>query len=80
MLATGMIFGLLISTVMTLVLVPAAYLVTARWGERGKLLFRRIFGNPDELSDDQKPQPPSDEARGTRVPAESDYPELEPVS
>jgi Cu/Ag efflux pump CusA len=80
MLATGMIFGLLISTVMTLVLVPCAYLVSARWGERGKLLFRRIFGNPDELSDDQKPKPPEEPPAGSRKPVEDDYPVMEPVS
>ncbi len=80
MLATGMIFGLMISTMMTLVLVPCAYLVTARWGERSKNMFKRIFGSPDELSDDQKPKPPEDPPAGARKPVEDDYPVMEPVS
>jgi multidrug efflux pump len=80
MLATGMIFGLMISTVMTLVLVPCAYLVTARWGGRSKHLFRRIFGAPDELSEDQQPKPPEPPRSDQREPAEEDYPVMEPVS
>lgn len=61
-LATAMIFGLMIATVLTLVLVPCAYLVTARWGERAKALFIKIFGSPDELAEGQQPEEPGIQA------------------
>lgn len=74
-LATAVIFGLMIATVLTLVLVPAAYLVTAGWSERWRVFFKRTFGSPDELSDDQQ-DPPSDDE--TKTKAEDRTPTLEP--
>ncbi|MCB9933637.1 MAG: efflux RND transporter permease subunit [Planctomycetes bacterium] len=53
-LATAVIFGLMIATVLTLVLVPAAYLVTSGWSDWYRGFFQRTFGSADELSEDQK--------------------------
>jgi multidrug efflux pump len=53
-LATAVIFGLMIATVLTLVLVPAAYIVTSRWSGKASDLFARWFGKIDELSPEQK--------------------------
>ncbi|MCA8914906.1 MAG: efflux RND transporter permease subunit [Planctomycetes bacterium] len=76
-LATAVIFGLMIATVLTLVLVPAAYLVTASWTDRFRAFFRRAFGNPDELSDSQKNSgPPPEEP--DRNPEDSGIHEIEP--
>ncbi|MCA8947220.1 MAG: efflux RND transporter permease subunit, partial [Planctomycetes bacterium] len=74
-LATAVIFGLMIATVLTLVLVPAAYLVTAGWSERWRVFFKRVFGSPDELSDDQR-DPPHDGQPSAK--AEDKMPTLEP--
>lgn len=72
-LATAVIFGLLIATVLTLVLVPAAYLVTAGWTERWKGFFKRAFGSPDELSAEQQP-----DEENTAVASRQEAPALEP--
>lgn len=72
-LATAVIFGLLIATVLTLVLVPAAYLVTAGWTERWKGFFKRAFGSPDELSAEQQPA-----EENTAVASRQEAPVLEP--
>jgi multidrug efflux pump subunit AcrB len=53
-LATAVIFGLMIATVLTLILVPAAYLLTDGWSNWYRRFFNRMFGSADELSDDQK--------------------------
>ncbi|MCB9893577.1 MAG: efflux RND transporter permease subunit [Planctomycetes bacterium] len=76
-LATAVIFGLMIATVLTLVLVPAAYLVTAGWTDRFRAYFRRAFGNPDDLSDEQK-QPESSPEDEDRKPEDSGIHEIEP--
>ena len=77
-LATAVIFGLMIATVLTLVLVPAAYLVTAGWTDRFRKFSKKLLGSPDELADDQKPKQddePSDEAKDEQ---KKPAPELEP--
>jgi multidrug efflux pump len=56
-LATALVFGLMIATFLTLVLVPCAYLVTAGWAGRAGRLTRNFF-NPAE---DPPEQPPADE-------------------
>jgi multidrug efflux pump len=55
-LATAVIFGLMIATVLTLVLVPAAYIVTARWSGKASSIFTRMFGKVDELAPQQAPE------------------------
>lgn len=76
-LATAVIFGLMIATVLTLVLVPAAYLITANMSDKFTRLSRRLFGSPEELADEQKQsrnsERPADE-KDDKQPA----PELEP--
>ncbi|MHC4841578.1 MAG: efflux RND transporter permease subunit [Planctomycetota bacterium] len=47
-LATAVMFGLMIATVLTLVLVPAAYLVTTRWGDKASAIYNRLLGRIDE--------------------------------
>ncbi|MEE9310785.1 MAG: efflux RND transporter permease subunit, partial [Planctomycetota bacterium] len=54
-LATAVMFGLMIATVLTLVLVPAAYVVTAQWSEKASDIYNRLLGRIDE------PQQISDE-------------------
>jgi len=75
-LATATIFGLMIATVMTLVLVPAAYLVTAGWRDTYQRLFTRFLGSTDELSPDQKRAENGPAATERQV---NPVPELEPV-
>ncbi|MBX3458447.1 MAG: efflux RND transporter permease subunit [Planctomycetes bacterium] len=74
-LATAMIFGLMIATVLTLVVVPCAYLVTARFGENASRFFRRVFGSPEDLAAEQSPQPAKPEV----VPESDEVPVLEPT-
>ncbi|MCC7508470.1 MAG: efflux RND transporter permease subunit [Planctomycetes bacterium] len=79
-LATAMIFGLMIATVLTLVVVPCAYLVTSRWGDRSKQLFKKVFGSTDELSEDQKPQPPASPPPAEKEPESDEVPALQPTA
>jgi multidrug efflux pump len=74
-LATAVIFGLMIATVLTLVIVPATYLLTAGWQDRFKRLFKRFFGSPDELATDQKKQ---ENGEAAKEPEKRPAPELEP--
>lgn len=76
-LATAVIFGLMIATVLTLVLVPAAYLVTAGWSDRYRKLFNRVLGSPDELAEDQK-KVENGEASREKAPMPRPAPELQP--
>ncbi|MCF6227588.1 MAG: efflux RND transporter permease subunit [Planctomycetes bacterium] len=54
-LATAVMFGLMIATVLTLVVVPAAYVLTAQWGDKAGEIYNRLLGRIDE------PQKTSDE-------------------
>lgn len=54
-LATAVMFGLMIATALTLMLVPAAYIITAKWGEKASEIYNRLLGRIDE------PQKTSDE-------------------
>ncbi|MBZ0137145.1 MAG: efflux RND transporter permease subunit [Planctomycetes bacterium] len=76
-LATAVIFGLMISTVLTLVLVPAAYLITANMSDRFMTISRKLFGSPDELAEEQKQQQ-GGEAAKEKIPEKQPAPELEP--
>ncbi|MCC6463703.1 MAG: efflux RND transporter permease subunit, partial [Planctomycetes bacterium] len=68
-LATALVFGLMIATFLTLVLVPCAYVVTAGWADRAGRWARRFINPPvDRDPDDQPP------ARG----GSSDLPEVRP--
>ena len=80
-LATAMTFGLIIATVMTLVLVPAAYQVTAGWTDRYRALLMRVFGSADELSPDQKKSDDDDDQgppEEDKKPEDSGIYEIEP--
>lgn len=84
-LATAVIFGLMIATVLTLVLVPAAYIVTAGWSDRYVGLSRKLLGSPDELADEQKtvtdgPGVDDDPRGGKPVPKPTPTLEPEPVT
>lgn len=52
-LATAVIFGLMISTVLTLVLVPAFYYLFDGWGSKFQKSWRKFIGNPDKLAPEQ---------------------------
>ncbi len=71
-LATALIFGLMIATVLTLILVPCAYLVTAGWSDRYRKFFKRVFGSPDELH-------PAQETKAAGGPVPDEPPALEPI-
>jgi hypothetical protein len=75
-LATAVIFGLMIATVLTLVLVPAMYMLTAGWQEGYKRGFKRWLGSPDELAEDQKKKDNGEPAKGPKQ--KEPAPELEP--
>ncbi|MDC1141517.1 efflux RND transporter permease subunit [Planctomycetota bacterium] len=47
-LATAVMFGLMIATVLTLVLVPAAYLITSRWAEKAVNVYNGLIGDIHE--------------------------------
>lgn len=76
-LATAVIFGLMIATVLTLVLVPAAYLLTDGWSGWYRRFFNRVFGSADELSDDQK-ETPNGPGPQQKQPEPKPMPQLEP--
>jgi len=59
-LATALIFGLMIATFLTLILVPCAYLLTAGWAAWAGKSFGRFF-NP---ATDEVPEEPVDEYEG----------------
>ncbi|MCA8911793.1 MAG: efflux RND transporter permease subunit [Planctomycetes bacterium] len=77
-LATAVIFGLMIATVLTLVLVPAAYLVTTGWSDRWTAFFKRAFGSADELAEEQMDVQDGPAADGGGNGQAVEAPELEP--
>ncbi len=77
-LATAMVFGLMIATFLTLILVPCAYLVTANWAAWSGRAFGAFF-NPSE---DAAPKPHADDRPPEETPPPPEPPvrELEPES
>ena len=74
-LATALVFGLMIATFLTLVLVPCAYLVTASWAGRAGRFTGKLFNPAEDPPEEPQDEPPPEQERKTAKPT---MPELEP--